>query len=243
MPSSNPTPLTRLLAWSVHVFTATGLLAGFMAILSVNRSDWNGAMFWLLAALLIDGVDGTLARLVKVEEVLPDVSGKMIDSIIDFLNYALIPAYFFFYAGLVAAPWDLVLTFVILLVSALYYGKEGMISDDLYFVGFPVLWNVVVFFLFFVITLPAWANAAAVLFFAVLHFIPVKFAYPSRTKRWRAPNLIFSAIGLLSTVGILYLYPERNAWLNAGVLVTGGYFVLFAVVETYFSDHETDASS
>lgn len=238
---NQPTSRHRLLAWSVHLFTATGLPAGFMAILAVNRSDWNGAMFWLLLALLIDGVDGTFARLVKVEEVLPDVSGKMIDSIIDFINYALIPAYFFFCAGLVAAPWDLVLTFVILLVSALYYGKEGMISDDLYFVGFPVLWNVVVFFLFFVLQLPPWANAAAVLFFAVLHFVPVKFAYPSRTTRWRALNLVFSAVGLLSTVGILYLYPERNFWLHAGVLLTGGYFVLFAVVETYFSGNDAEA--
>jgi phosphatidylcholine synthase len=67
----------RLLAWSVHVFTATGMLAGFAAIIAITRSDWRSAGIWLLVGLIIDGVDGTFARLWKVSEVLPHVQGKI----------------------------------------------------------------------------------------------------------------------------------------------------------------------
>ena len=56
----------KALAWSVHIFTATGILAVFMALLAVGAHDFRTAMFWLLAALLIDGVDGTLARRFRV---------------------------------------------------------------------------------------------------------------------------------------------------------------------------------
>ena len=53
-----PTLLEKSLAWSVHIFTASGLLAGFMAILAVQAHNWRAAMFWLLACLVIDGIDG-----------------------------------------------------------------------------------------------------------------------------------------------------------------------------------------
>jgi len=99
--------LDKALAWSVHLFTASGLLAGFMAILAINVKDWRAAMFWLIVALIIDGVDGTFARMFKVTEVLPNMSGKTIDYVIDFATYAIIPAYFFYMAELVSPTWNL----------------------------------------------------------------------------------------------------------------------------------------
>ena len=143
-----PTFTQKTLAWAVHIFTASGLLCGFMAILAINEKDWRTTMFWLLACLVIDGIDGTFARLLKVKEVLPFMDGKMMDYVIDFATYAIIPAYFFYETELVTANWKLPLTFLILLVSALYYGKVGMVSVDNYFMGFPVLWNMVIFIWF-----------------------------------------------------------------------------------------------
>ena len=127
------------------------LLAGFMAILAINAKNWRAAMAWLLVTFLIDGIDGTFALKFKVAEVLPKMNGKTIDNIIDFATYAIIPAYFFYMAELVDPVWNLPLTLLILFVSAIYYGKEGMVSKDYYFIGFPVMWNVVVFFFDFYI--------------------------------------------------------------------------------------------
>ena len=76
---TKPTFIQKALAWSVHIFTASGLLTGFMAILAINEKDWRSTMFWLLAALIIDGIDGTFARMFRVKEVLPYIDGKTID--------------------------------------------------------------------------------------------------------------------------------------------------------------------
>ena len=154
--------LDKTLAWSVHIFTASGLLAGFMAILAINAKDWRAAMGWLIVCQFIDGVDGALARKFRVKEVLPNINGTTIDYVIDFATYAIIPAYFFYSAELVNYAWVLPLAFLILLVSAIYYGKEGMVSDDYYFIGFPVMWNVVVFYLVFIFEAPHWFNAAII---------------------------------------------------------------------------------
>ena len=90
-----------------------------MAILAINEKDWRTAMFWLLACIIIDGIDGSFARICKVKEVLPFMDGKIMDYVIDFATYALIPAYFFYEANLVDAALLLPLTFLILLVSVL----------------------------------------------------------------------------------------------------------------------------
>ena len=223
----------KALAWSVHLFTASGLLAGFMAILAINVKDWRAAMFWLILALIIDGVDGTFARMFKVTEVLPNMSGKTIDYVIDFATYAIIPAYFFYMAELVLPAWNLPLTFLILLVSAIYYGKEGMVSDDYYFIGFPVLWNMVVFYLVFVLALPFWGNATVIIFFAILHFLPIKFAYPSQATRLKSLTILASSIILLAMPLIVWFYPEVPNWLKWVAIGNLVYFGGLSAIDTF----------
>lgn len=230
---SQATYTAKALAWSVHVFTASGLLSAFMAILAIDAGDFRAAMLWLFLCQLIDGVDGALARLFRVREVLPHVSGQTIDYVIDFATYAIIPAYFFYQAAMVPDAWNLPLTFLILLVSALYYGIDNMVSDDMHFVGFPVMWNMVVLFMYFIFSLPPWGNVLLVIALAILHFVPIKFAYPSRVQRYRLLTLGITVVFLTSVFLAVWLYPNPS-WLVNGmaILATLGYGIL-AVWETY----------
>jgi len=234
MSSKTYSPIQKALAWSVHIFTASGLIAGFMAILAINEKDWRTAMFWLSITLLIDGIDGTFARMFKVKEVLPHIDGKTIDFVVDFATYAIIPAYFFYAAELVPEAWNLPCTFLILLVSALYYGKEGMVSADMYFIGFPVLWNIVVFYLVFVFQASPFINVFLIFAFAIAHFIPIKFAYPSQGSHFQKPSLFVSALFLFVMLAILYLFPERNTILTILAWGCGLYFGFLAVYDTWF---------
>lgn len=230
---TKPTFVQKSLAWSVHIFTASGLLTGFMAILAINQKDWRATMFWLLAALIIDGIDGTFARMFKVKEVLPYMDGQTIDYVIDFATYAIIPAYFFYEAELVDNQWRLPLTFLILMVSALYYGKKGMVSDDNYFVGFPVLWNMVVFYLIFVLSCSQLMNGLLVVFFAILHFVPIKFAYPSQASRLKGITIFASLIFLIALPLMVYNYPENPFWLKMVLLLNLVYFGSIATYDTF----------
>ena len=228
--------MAKFLAWCVHIFTASGILSAFMAIIAIDAGKFQEAMLWLFLCLIIDGVDGTFARLFRVGEVLPQVNGQTIDYVIDFATYAIIPAYFFYSCGLVPAPWNLYLTFAILMVSALYYGLDGMVSDGMHFIGFPVMWNMVVLFLYFIFELPPWGNAALIIFFAILHFVPIKFAYPSRARRFKWLILINTLLFLISVLLAVWLYPERPLWIWwVSVLTTLTYGVI-GVLETYFLD-------
>ena len=65
----------KIAAWSVHIFTVSGIFLGFLALLSSINNDFTQAVFFLALALFVDGVDGTLARRVDVQNVTPSVDG------------------------------------------------------------------------------------------------------------------------------------------------------------------------
>ena len=228
--------LNKFLAWCVHLFTASGMLAGFMAILAITNKDWRSAMAWLLVALVIDGIDGTFARMFKTKEVLPKIDGQTIDYVIDFANYALIPAYFFYQTDLVNESWRLPLSCLILLVSAIYYGTDGMVSDDYYFIGFPVMWNIVVFFLVFVFSFNEVGNAAIIVIFSILHFVPIKFAYPSRATRLKSVTISFTVILSIIMPVIVWYYPNVPDWLKWTAIICLAFFGLLAVADTFWKN-------
>ncbi len=225
------TTLERALAWSVHIFTATGIVFALLAIIAISNHNFIWAMYWLIIAFVIDGVDGTLARKFRTKEVLPYMEGKNIDFVIDFATYAIIPAYFFYeafwlvdgvkYYVLPETEWvRFFAVSVLLLVSAVYYGKEPMVSKDMYFIGFPVMWNAVIYFVFFILKLDPWINFSLIMIFSILHFVPLKWAYPSQNKNNQKLNLIFGAVFLISNAFILFYFPDEPLWLR---LVSGSY--------------------
>lgn len=140
--------------------------------------------------------------------------------------------HFSYKAGMVTTELMPIALIVILLSSALYYGKTGMVEDDQYFIGFPVLWNFVVFYQFFVFQNNQLLNFISVLIFGILHFVPIKFAYPSRTKRFFWIHLLFTIIGLVSVLAVLYFSPSRNIILEILAIASVAYFALFAVYDT-----------
>lgn len=224
---------TRLKAWLVHIFTASGILTVFMALIATAENDFRLAMLWLIAAQLIDGVDGTLARRYRVEEVLPAMSGKSIDFVIDFSAYCFVPAFMIFQAGLMPGSLGLCMALLIVLSSAIYYGKKSMISSDFYFVGFPVIWNMVAFYLIFIFNFPATLNAILIAMLIVMQFLPIKFAYPSLTTRWKPATLFFTTLLLVSMTGMLLFYPNYPAFLYWGPIISLDYFAVFGFAATF----------
>ncbi|SEP95440.1 CDP-alcohol phosphatidyltransferase family protein [Neolewinella agarilytica] len=224
----------KIFAWLVHIFTASGLLAGFMGLLSAIEGDYRTAMFWMLATLIIDGIDGTFARMAKVTEVLPQVSGKTIDYVIDFFTYAILPAYLF-YVAIDMDYWPrLFCCFAMLLSAAIYYGLEGMVSEDgKHFIGFPVMWNMVMYVLIFVTPdLPDWALISTIVLLAILHFIPVHFAYPSRGGRWWGATLTATVLFIVSAAMNVWYFPEPKPLWRCICLGTTVYYGILAVVDT-----------
>ncbi|MEM9258058.1 MAG: hypothetical protein AAGA62_00345, partial [Bacteroidota bacterium] len=178
--------------------------------------------------------DGTFARMAKVQEVLPHVSGKTIDYVIDFFTYAILPAYLFYVAVNMPDSPRLIGSFAMLLSAAIYYGLEGMVSEDgKHFVGFPVLWNMVIYVLLFVLPGIAWPlTLAVVLILAALHFVPIHVPYPSRGGRWWGLTLAVTVLFILAAIVNVWYYPEVKPLWRWACLATVGYYALITVLDT-----------
>lgn len=185
-------------AWAVHAFTASGVVTALLAITALIAGDLRLALLWLGAALVIDGLDGPIARKVNVSRYAPRFDGAVLDLVIDYLTYTVIPALLIYRFGLVPAGWEITAAAFIMLTSLYCFGNREMKTGDLYFSGFPAVWNVVVLYIFVLETGP-WANLAAIAALGILTFVPFKYVHPFRVRMWRPLTLAVTALWALST--------------------------------------------
>jgi phosphatidylcholine synthase len=190
-------------AWLVHLFTASGVVIAFLALEATARGEWRIALLWLLAALAVDGVDGTLARWARVKEHAPRIDGEAFDLIVDYLNYVFVPAIFICRAGLVPQALALPLAAAILLSSVYVFVRRDMKTPDNYFRGFPALWNVVALYLFVAQPGP-WAGAVAVAVLTILSFAPIRFVHPFRVRDYQPWLQAIAILWAVATLALLW---------------------------------------
>jgi phosphatidylcholine synthase len=187
-------PSKRAAAFSVHIFTALGAGVALLALLEAVREHWAAMFAWLGVALVIDAVDGPIARRLDVARLQPDWSGDVLDLVVDFVTYVFVPAYAITASRLllpVAAP---LLGIGVAVSGALYFADRRMKSADNHFRGFPGLWNVAAFYLF-LLHWPPLASSLAVLALIVATFLPFHVLHPVRVVRLRWLTLTLMAAG------------------------------------------------
>ena len=180
---------------------------GLIALLEAVREHWAAMFAWLGLALLIDALDGPIARRLDVARVQPDWSGDVLDLVVDFVTYVFVPAYAITASGLllpVAAP---ILGAAIVVSSALYFADRRMKTDDNHFRGFPALWNAAAFYLFLLHPPPV-VSSLAVAALIALTFVPFNVVHPVRVVRWRGFTL--SLIGIWSVLAVIALAMDFN---------------------------------
>lgn len=213
----------RVLAACVHLLTASGAALGLMALLAVEAARWREAFIWLFAALVVDGVDGLLARRVRVSEVLPQFDGHLVDYVVDYLTYVVVPALLAFRAGLFPDSFGLAAAIFILLVSTYTYGNLDAKTEDSYFLCFPGLWNILIFYLF-IFDLSPWINLGVVALFGVLTFVPLYFVHPFRIHDLPRLTRAMALLMLAVNGAILAQLPTPSPWLVAASLVPLAYY-------------------
>lgn len=221
----------RLQAFGVHVLTASGVAFGLLALLAAHEQRFSAMFLWLGIALIVDGIDGPLARRLQVKEALPQWSGEILDLVVDYLNYVMVPAYALVVSGLIPAPWSYAVGAAIVMTGALYFADLRMKTEDSYFRGFPACWNLVVFYLFLLKPSPA-ISVAAVAVFSVLTFVPVAFLHPLRVKRLRwLTMMLLGAWTVFALLALGYdLAPPAYAVIALGVI--GLYFLAAGFLRT-----------
>jgi len=220
-----------VLAWGVHLLTAGGALAGFLSVLAIVEERWVASLAWLMVAAAIDSFDGKLARLARVKEVLPGFDGALLDNLVDYFTYVMVPALFLYECGLLPNRAGLGGAALIVLASAYQFCQVDAKTADHFFKGFPSYWNVVAIYLFLLRWDP-WVNLAIVTAFAVLVFVPIKYIYPSRTQRLRGLTLSLAALWAAGLIALLAQYPEAHAGLLWGSFAFVAYYAGLSVYLT-----------
>jgi phosphatidylcholine synthase len=216
-------------AFSVHVFTACGAACALLAMIAAADEAWTQMFLWLGVALIIDGVDGTFARRLRVAEVLPRWSGDMLDFVVDFTTYVFVPAYAMATSGLLPPSVAVVLGLVVTVTGALYFADRNMKTSDSYFRGFPALWNVVAFYLFLLKPAP-WLGAVIVAALAVATFAPIFFVHPVRVPRWRRLNAVALVVWALLALIALLQNLNPPVWIAAALTAIAIYFVIVGLL-------------
>ena len=173
----------RLKALCVHLLTATGAVLAMFAMLAAVDGNWRVMFLWLVFALIVDGIDGPLARRWDTPNNFPIYDGVLMDLIVDYLTYVFIPAFALFKSGLLDGWTGWVAIIVICYGSVIYFADTRMKTKDKSFSGFPACWNMVVLVLFAVTPPPA-TILFVIVALTIGMFLRLKFVHPTRTKRW-----------------------------------------------------------
>ena len=218
----------KIAAWAIHGFTASGAVLGFLAIISIFNNDQTSSFLWLGLALLVDGLDGTIARKVGVSDKAPNIDGSTLDNLIDYLNYVIIPSLMIYWFQMVPNGWEIIIPAGIFAVSLYTFANINMKTEDYYFSGFPALWNIVVLY-FYILNTNQYINLIVIIFLSILTFIPIKFVHPLRVKKLRNITIFCTIIWSATTLKLVTTLPEINLF-NEKIVLT-----IWIVCSFYFA--------
>ncbi len=219
--------------YAVHLLTASGAALAVLAAIAVAGLDWRAAFIWLGLALIVDGVDGPLARRLRVRERLPDWDGGTLDFVIDYTTYVFVPA-IILALGCGLSGYLAALAATLVAVSgAIYFADTRMKLDDNSFRGFPAGWNMIVFVIFVLAPHPA-VVMTVTMALAALTFMPVKFIHPIRVERWRPLTLAVGGLWFIAATWIVAVNFDVSPVLQGILLAASLYMFGVGAVQQIF---------
>lgn len=223
----------RLKALSVHLLTASGAVLSMFAMLAAVEGKWSLMFLWLVVALLVDGIDGPLARRWDTPRNWPTYDGVLMDLIVDYLTYVFIPAYALFKSGMLDGWTGWFAIIVICYGSVIYFADTRMKTKDKSFSGFPACWNMVVLVLFALDPSPT-TILAVVSFLTVAMFLNLKFVHPTRTKRWREITLPVSLAWVVFAAWAAWVDFAEGSIAHWGLVASSLYLCLAGIAQQIF---------
>ncbi|MFT4694097.1 MAG: phosphatidylcholine synthase [Francisella sp.] len=220
--------LQKIYAWLVHLFTSLGAVFGILAIIyaieaakanvlgDIGNYHYNikFSMYAIIVAVFIDAIDGSLARLVDIKKLAP-LDGALLDNIIDFTTYSIVPCIWIYVSSVVNADWLIPIIVMITISSSYQFCQMNAKTDDHFFVGFPSYWNVIIIFMLCFQSSQS-MNEIVIIILTIFSFIPIKYIYLSRIEHISKSKLIkiftflFTMLAAISTFCAVITYPHKT---------------------------------
>jgi phosphatidylcholine synthase len=210
-------------AWLVHLYTASGAVAGFFGVTAVFAGRYREAFLWMVGATIVDATDGLLARGAKVEQRLPAVDGRRLDDIVDYVTFVFLPVAFLYHSGSLPPGWGWLVASAVLASSAIGFAATDAKTDDHYFTGFPSYWNIVALYLHVMEVSPV-TNGLVLLTLSAMVFWRVRYVYPTRTPLLRRTTLVLGTAWGIMVLAMVLALPNVPPLLLIGSLFFPVYY-------------------
>ncbi|HRO12153.1 CDP-alcohol phosphatidyltransferase family protein [Amaricoccus sp.] len=220
---------TKPLAFAVHLLTGSGAALALMALIAATAGNWRQMFGWLVLALIVDGIDGPLARKVDTKHNAANWDGTVLDLVVDYLTYVFIPAYALVYSELIPWPWSLVAALFIALTGVVYFADVRMKTADNCFMGFPAVWQMPLL-VFLTFQPPVWVTAASIVLMGLGQFTWLKFIHPVRTERWRKVNLPICLAWVVFGAWSVWENFDPPQAVKLGLLLSSAWLLLVGIV-------------
>jgi phosphatidylcholine synthase len=229
-PQPGCTRAERGRAWAVHVFTTLGIVAAMLALRDVLTDHPDYAIAWMLLTLLIDGVDGPIARALEVEARVPRIDGFMLDLIIDYVTCVVVPACFMYEFRVVPQNnYGIAVLCVMVFTSAIWFARKDMMTEDNWFRGFPAAWNIMAPVMF-LLEARTWIGSLITIGLSIMSLTNMPYPHIARA-RWMRKWTIAGATCWIGGVAIgMITWPHHYYFVRIMLDVGSAYFVLLAVL-------------
>ncbi len=215
--------------WALHAFTASGVIVGMLGLQSIVEGHPRAAILWLVVAMVMDGIDGPIARKIDVRGCIPHIDGNALDLIVDYFTCTIVPVAFLDKFGLLPENTVGVTGFVILFTAALWMARTNMETEDRWFRGFPAEWNVIIPTLY-LLSDSKWLNLAVIAALCVLTMMHVEFPHPVSVKERRPMSLLCIIVWLGAMTTLAIEQDRQNRYLRA-LLVLAPMWTVWQVID------------
>jgi phosphatidylcholine synthase len=215
--------------WALHAFTASGVIIGMLGLQSIVEGHARAAILWLVVAMLMDGIDGPIARKINVRDAIPHIDGNALDLIVDYFTCTIVPVAFLDKFNMLPDNTIGATGFVILLTGALWMARTDMETPDRWFRGFPAEWNVIVPTLY-LLSNDKWLNLSICGVLCVLSLVHVEFPHPVSVREKRPMSLACMGVWIGAMCTLAIEQDRQNRYLRT-LLVLAPMWTLWMVID------------
>ena len=233
MPNTETSQSQRRTGFSIHVLTASGALAGLIALQSVIDGHIRSALLWLIVCQILDGIDGPIARKFDVSLHSPHIDGHVLDLVIDYVTCVVVPTVLLIRMDVVEPRLTMIISGLILITSALWFARTDQETEDVWFNGFPAVWNIVIPTFILLGTSQSYAAIMCVLF-CVAQLTKVKFPHLVRVHALRPATYSVTFIYFGAFILLSAQYPSGPQWARNIVMIAPVYLVAIVAWRTFF---------
>jgi len=232
--------------YALHVMTASGAAAGLLALQAVIDNNIRGALLWLLVCQVLDGLDGPIARKIDVVFNAPRVDGYVLDLFVDYLTCVVVPVALMVRLNMLPNEFQTLIAAMVLLLSALWFARTDIETEDHWFNGFPAVWNLAVP-TFLIFDLSPQKTAVITVLLAISQLTNIKFPHLVRVEKWRMITLPFAISYTLTLFILSWNYSNTQgvqSTLAADVVMIAFplYIVAISLVRTFNRSEEQEAA-